>query len=89
MRTKLTAVAALAAAMAMLATVAAAGPVATKQRVAIKIQDGASFVLTPLTSGAVKPDAAYAGLVGGGLGAGATTLNGRIRSQFEGFLGPK
>ena len=154
MRTKLRAVAVLAAATAMLTTVAAAGPVATKQRVAIKVEDGASFVLTPLTSGAIKPDAglasfccwterhvvrngqavevnnpqmtltgkrgtlvarneigyvdlpdgwavftgtwkvirgtgAYAGLVGGGLGAGATTPDGRVRSQFEGFLGPK
>ena len=154
MRTKLTAIAVLAAATATLATVAAAGPAATKQRVAIKVEDGASFVLTPLTSGAIKPDAglasfccwterhvvrngqavdvnnprmtltgkrgtlvarneigyvdlpdgwavftgtwkvisgtgAYAGLAGGGRGAGATTPNGRIRSQFEGFLGPK
>ena len=154
MRSKLRAVAVLAAATATLTSVAAAGPVAAKQRVAIKVENGASFVLTPLTSGAVKRDAgpasaccwtrrnlvrngqaveinnpkltltgkqgtlvlrneigwvdlpdgwavftgtwkvisgtgAYAGLAGGGRGAGATTPNGRIRSQFEGFLGPK
>jgi len=154
MRSKLRAVAVLAAATATLATVAAAGPVATKQRVAIKVEDGASFVLTPLASGAIKPDAglasfccwtarhivrngqavevnnpkmtltgkrgtlvarneigyvdlpdgwavftgtwkvisgtgAYAGLAGGGRGAGAAMPNGRIKSQFEGFLGPK
>lgn len=55
MHTKLTAVAALAAAAVTLASVAAAGPVAAKQRVAIQVK-GASFVLTPLTSGAVKAD---------------------------------
>ncbi len=55
MRTKLSAVAALAALAVMLAAVAAAGPVATKQRIAIE-HNGSSFVLTPLTPGAVKPD---------------------------------
>ena len=55
MNTKLTAVALLAAAAATLAAVAAAGPVAAKQRVAIG-NKGASFVLTPLTPGAIKPD---------------------------------
>ena len=55
MNRKLTAVAALAATAVTLATVAAAAPVAAKQRVAIQIK-GASFVLTPLTSGAVKRD---------------------------------
>jgi hypothetical protein len=56
MRTKLTAIAALAAIAATLATVATAGPVATKQRVSIQVKDGAPFVLTPLTPGAIKPD---------------------------------
>jgi len=59
MRTKLTAVpalAALAAIAATLAAVAAAGPVAAKQRVEIQIKEGAPFVLTPLTAGAIKPD---------------------------------
>ena len=56
MRTKLTAVAALAAAAATLAAVAAAGPVASKQRVAIHEDGTASFVLTPLTAGAIKRD---------------------------------
>jgi hypothetical protein len=154
MRTKLVALAVLTALAVTLAAVAGAGPVAPKQRVAIKVEGGASFVLTPLTPGAIKPDAgaasfccwterhtirngqavdvnnpqmtlmgkrgtlvarneigfvdlpggwaiftgtwkvvratgAYAGLVGGGGGAGASTPNGRIRSQFEGFLGPR
>ena len=57
MRTKLTAVTALAAAAAVLAAVAAAGPSATRQRVEIQVT-GSSFVLTPLTPGAIK---AYAG----------------------------
>ena len=56
MRRKLTAVAALAATAVTLAAVAAAGPVAAKQRVAIQLTGGRSFVLTPLTPGAVKPD---------------------------------
>ena len=56
MGSKLTAVAALAAAAATLAAVAAAGPVAAKQRVAIQEKGGASFVLTPLTPGAIKRD---------------------------------
>src|SRR3954451_11991454 len=60
MRLKVKAVAALAAAAATLSTVAAGGPVATKQRVAIKVQGGAAFVLTPLTSGAIKPDSGLA-----------------------------
>jgi hypothetical protein len=56
MRTKLTAIAAFAAVTATLATVAAAGPVAAKQRVEIQVKDGAPFVLTPLGPGAIKPD---------------------------------
>ena len=56
MRTKLTAIAALAATAATVAAVAVAGPVATKQRIAIQVKDGAPFVLTPLTPGAIKPD---------------------------------
>jgi hypothetical protein len=53
---KLTAVTALAAMAVTLAAVAAAEPVATKQRVAIQEQGQASFVLTPLTTGAIKRD---------------------------------
>ena len=56
MRTKLTVVAALAAAAATLAAVAAAGPVVAKQRVAIQENANGSFVLTPLTPGAIKRD---------------------------------
>ena len=56
MGSKLTAVAALAAAAATLAAVAAAGPVVAKQRVAIQEKTQASFVLTPLTPGAIKRD---------------------------------
>ena len=56
MRRKLTVIAVFAALAVMLATVAAAGPVAAKQRVAIQVKDGAPFVLTPLTSGTIKPD---------------------------------
>ena len=154
MNRKLTAIAALAAAAVTLAAVAAAGPVAAKQRVAIQLKGGESFVLTPLTSGAIKPDTgtatfccwtersitrdgqsieindpqmtltgkrgtlvarnriewvdlpdgwavftgtwkvirgtgAYAGLSGGGRGAGVTLADGDGKSQFEGFLGPK
>jgi hypothetical protein len=55
-RTKLTAIAAFAAIAATLAAVAAAGPQAAKQRVEIQVKDGAPFVLTPLTPGAIKPD---------------------------------
>ena len=60
MSRKLTAVAVLAVAAVTLTAVAAAGPVAAKQRIAIQVKDGVSggtsFVLTPLTSGAIKPD---------------------------------
>jgi hypothetical protein len=41
---------------ATLAAVAAAEPVAAKQRVAIQEKGQASFVLTPLTPGAIKRD---------------------------------
>jgi hypothetical protein len=153
MRTQLTAVTALAAAAAILAAVAAAGPTATRQRVAIQVT-GSSFVLTPLTAGAIKSDAgtaafccwtqrftmrngesieindprmtltgkqgtlvarnvigfadlpnswavftgtwkvirgtgAYAGLAGGGRGAGVSPANGDNRAQFEGYLAPR
>ena len=53
---KLTAIAALAAMAVTLAAVAAAKPVATKQRVAIQEGGQAAFVLTPLTPGAIKRD---------------------------------
>jgi len=56
MNRKLTVVAALAATAATLAAVAAAGPVAATQRVMIQVTAGDSFVLTPLTSGAIKRD---------------------------------
>jgi len=155
MRTKLTVVAVLVATAVTLAAVAAAGPVAAKQRIAIRLVGARdSFVLTPLTSGAVKPDTGaatfccwssrhimrdgqeievndpqmtltgkqgtlvarnriewvdlpngwavmtgtwkviratgdYAGLSGGGRGAGVMLANGSGKSLFEGFLGPK
>ena len=54
MRTKLTVTAALAVLAVSLAAVAAAAPVAAKQRVAI--QENGSFVLTPQTPGAIKRD---------------------------------
>ena len=47
MRTKLRAAAVFAAATAMLASVAAAGPVATKQRVAIKVDGTAPRSSSP------------------------------------------
>ena len=56
MLTKLIAVVALAAAAATLTTVASAGPIAAKQRVAIQENANGSFVLTPLTPGAIKRD---------------------------------
>ena len=57
MRTKLTAVAALAAAAVTLAAVAAAGPVAAKQRVAIQVKNGNGDVRPdPTDAGAIKPD---------------------------------
>jgi hypothetical protein len=158
MSRKLTAVAVLAVAAVTLTAVAAAGPVAAKQRIAIQVKDGASggtsFVLTPLTSGAIKPDSGtatfccwterhivrdgqaidindpqmtlagkqgtlvarnliewvdipdgwavftgnwkvirgtgdYAGLSGGGRGAGVMLPSGNGKTRFEGFLGPK
>ena len=54
---KLTATAALAVAAVTLTSIAAGGPVAAKQRIAIQSK-GANdrFVLTPLTPGAIKPD---------------------------------
>ena len=150
---KLTGVTAVVAAAATLATVAAAGPTATRQRVGIQVT-GSSFVLTPLTPGAIKPDAgtaafccwtrrttirdgesieinnprmtltgkqgtlvaqnvigfvdlpkgwavftgtwkvirgsgAYAGLAGGGRGAGVSPANGDNTAQFEGYLAPR
>jgi hypothetical protein len=54
MRTKLIGIAAFAAIAATLAAVAAAGPVAAKQRIEIQVKRG--FVLTPLTPGDIKPD---------------------------------
>jgi hypothetical protein len=63
MSRKLTALVALAAAAVTLAAVAAAGPVAAKQRVAIQVKgayDRHSFVLTPLTPGAIKSDTGVA-----------------------------
>ncbi len=154
MRRKVTTIAILAATAVTLAAVAAAGPVAAKQRVSIQVQGGASFILTPLTAGAIKGDTGvasfccwsersimrdgqaidindpqmtltgkhgtivarnrieyvdlpngwatftgvwkviratgdYAGLAGGGRGAGVTLANGFTKSQFEGFLSPK
>jgi hypothetical protein len=151
MRTKLIGIAAFAAIAATLAAVAAAGPVAAKQRIEIQVKGG--FVLTPLTPGAVKPDTGtasfccwaerhimrdgqaidinnpqmtltgkhgtlvarnqigfvdlpdglavftgtwkvirgtgdYAGLSGGGRGAGVD-LGGSTKAQLEGFLSPR
>jgi hypothetical protein len=63
MHRKLTAIAVLAvlvATAATLAAVSAAEPLAAKQRVAIQLKGGASFVLAPMTSGAVKRDAGSA-----------------------------
>ena len=60
MRRKLTAVAVFAATAVTLTAVAVAGPVAAKQRVAIQEKGGASFVLTPLTPGAIKGDSGTA-----------------------------
>jgi hypothetical protein len=67
MHRKLTAVAALAALAAIAATlaaVAAAGPAATKQLVTIRVKDlasgSSSFVLTPSSPGAIKPDSGTA-----------------------------
>ena len=56
MRTKLTVTAALAVLAVSLAAVAAAAPVAAKQRVAIQENGNGSFVLAPLTPGAIKRD---------------------------------
>jgi len=55
MRTKLVVVAALAVAAVTLTAVASAGSTTAKQRVTIRHM-GAGFVLTPLTSGPIKPD---------------------------------
>jgi hypothetical protein len=62
MRRKLTAIAVLAATAVTLVAVAAAGPVAAKQRVSIELKGNVneSFVLTPLTSGALKSDTGVA-----------------------------
>lgn len=156
MSRKLTVVAVLGALAVTLVTVAAAGPVAAKQRIAIQVKGGStsSFVLTTLTSGAVKRDTGtatfccwsqrfitrdgqkieindpqmtltskrgtlvarnvidwvdipdgwgvftgtwkvlrgtgdYAGVTGGGRGAGVMLLNGITKAQFEGFLSSK
>jgi hypothetical protein len=55
-RTKMTAIAALAAAAVTLATIASAGSVAVKQRVAIEESANGTFVLMPLTPGAIERD---------------------------------
>jgi hypothetical protein len=54
--TRLTTIAALAAAAVTLTAVASAGSTTVKQRVIIAQKDGAGFVLTPQTSGPIKPD---------------------------------
>jgi hypothetical protein len=61
MRKKLVAIAVLAAGTVSLASIAAAGSVAAKQRVAIQVTGAnQSFVLRPLTSGVVKRDTGIA-----------------------------
>jgi hypothetical protein len=60
MKTKLSAVAVLGVAAVMLTAVAAAGPVAEKQRIAIQGMAGGGFVLTPLTPGALERDTGVA-----------------------------
>jgi hypothetical protein len=57
---KLTVVAALAATALTLAAVAAASPVAAKQRVVIQWKAASGFVLTPMTAGALKSDSGTA-----------------------------
>jgi len=157
MHRKLTAVAVLAITSVTLAAVAAAGPVAAKQQVAIQLTTGGTdepFVLTPQTAGAIKRDTGvatfccwssrrvmrdgqaidindpqltltgkrgtlvlrnriewvdipdgwsvftgtwkvirgtggYAGLSGGGRGAGVQLANSSGKSQFDGFLSSK
>lgn len=154
MRGKTTVVAILAVAAATLAAVAAGGPMAAKQRVAIQQAGQSPFVLTPLSAGTITRDTGtasfccwtehrimrdgqaidindpemtltlkrgtlvirnrigfvdipdgwavftgtwkvvrgtgdYAGLSGGGRRAGVMLPNGNVKSQFEGFLGPK
>jgi hypothetical protein len=58
MRRKLTALAVLAATAIVLAGVAVAGPVATKQRISLQFTEYGTrtFVLTPLTNGLLKSD---------------------------------
>jgi hypothetical protein len=154
MRRTLTLIAVIVATAATLATVAAAEPLAGKQRIAIQMKDGASFVLAPSTSGAVKRDTGiasaccwtrryftrdgltheiddpqltlvgkrgtlvlrnrieffdifdgwtvltgtwkvvrgtgdYAGISGGGSGAGVQLANGNGKTLFQGFVSPK
>jgi hypothetical protein len=60
MRRKVTAVAVVATAAITLAACATAGPVATKQRVAIEGKGANGFVLTPLTGGALERDSGAA-----------------------------
>jgi hypothetical protein len=151
MRTRLSVIAALVVAALMLAAVASAGSSTAKQRVAIRFTN-TGFVLTPLTSGRIKPDTgtvafccwkqrsimrggesidmnnprmtltgkqgtlvtrnligwidvpdgyslftgtwkvihatgAYAGLTGGGNGAGVGLPNGNSEATYVGFLG--
>jgi hypothetical protein len=153
MRTKLTAIAALTVAAVTLTAAASAGSPPAKQRVAIRFT-AKGFVLTPLTSGPIKPDSgtvafccwtpraimrggeavdidnpqmtltgkqgtlvtrnligwidvpdgyslftgtwkvihatgAYAGLTGGGNGAGVGLPNGSSEAAYVGFLTPK
>jgi len=139
------------AALALLVAVASAGPAAAKQRIQIQLIGKSSFVLTPLSPGAIKADTgtvafccwttrsvvrdgqnvdlnnpqmtltgkhgtivtrnligwtdvpggvslftgtwrvtsgtgSYAGLTGGGRGAGVELTNGAPRSRFQGYL---
>jgi hypothetical protein len=64
MHARLTAFVVLAVAAFVLTSVAAARPVAAKQRVAITIQNlpGGAFVLTPFKGGALKRDSGTAGI---------------------------
>jgi hypothetical protein len=96
MSTKLTALAALAVAAVTLTSVAAAGPDAAKQRVAITMNDleHGTFVLTPLQAGTLKRDSGTASRVSKGSGVvtrGNYTLEGQrgsltIRERIEWFI---
>jgi hypothetical protein len=64
------------------------GTLVTRNRIAfVDVPDG--WAVFSGTWKVIRGTGVYAGLSGGGRGAGVALLNGNAKSQFEGFLSPK